>query len=123
MNYMEQVASMLGIEFQTEQFEVLEIPGDLFTIDFCGTRDQTGRQREFLTTGLLTGAYTIKKLPWIPKECEAFYKIWEEDIKGYAKCINYCKESIELMHKRGVTFYKTEEEVKAAVKELGWEVE
>jgi len=25
--------------------------------------------------------------------------------------------------KRGVTFYKTEEEVKAAVKELGWEVE
>ena len=64
----------------------------------------------------------IVKLPWKPKYGEIYYYLNGEDNRGYGLQHWTDEECDENLFKRDLV-YKTEEEVKEAVKKLGWVVE
>jgi len=64
----------------------------------------------------------ITLLPWKPQKNERYYYINASSENGYSRDTNEYTGWDKRMTKR-VTVYQTEEEVKAAVKELGWSIE
>lgn len=74
MNYMPEVARMLGVEIG-EEFDILVNETEMLThgpykitdnaiVDYVGCKTKT------LLYGLLTGEYTLQKRPWRPKDGE-----------------------------------------------------
>ena len=79
MNYMKQVAKMLGVELG-EKFDI--DVGDGFTLDGCclngyGLYDD-GLRNDSVLNGLLTGECTIKKKRWKPKDGEEYFYVDED---------------------------------------------
>ena len=82
-NYMADVAKMLGVEFD-ERFEITE-HGKTFT---CYLKPDglykllpegpgTGKTvLPYILTGVLTGEFEFKKLPWRPKTFEGYYYVY-----------------------------------------------
>ena len=89
-NYMEKVAEMLGVKLG----ERFRINGKVFWLDKDGIRSDTGGRYAGLLNCLLTGEYTIEKLPWKPKNgddyfvgtmgCSASTNSWRGDYFDYA---------------------------------------
>lgn len=80
MNYIKQVAKMLGVEVE-EEFNILDgnkcllghAPYKLTT--GCGLVDNGGDRIGTVLHAILRGEYTIQKLPWKPKVGERFYYV------------------------------------------------
>ena len=74
---------------------------------------------------VVTVTHLLKKeitlLPWKPREGEKYYYIDPSETRGYA--FEVCSQPYDKRIISRVTVYQTKEEVKAAVKELGWIVE
>ena len=74
---------------------------------------------EYTLSRLFSGFYSIEKLPFVPKDGEVFWYVKPSYADGYN--YEYGNSTIaERLLPRGVTPYRTEAEVKAKVKELGW---
>ena len=90
MNNMEKVAEMLGVKLG-ERFKV---GGGEYYIDKDGMRNDKGGRYAGILNSLLTGEYTIEKLPWKPKNgddyfvgtmgCSASINSWRGDYFDYA---------------------------------------
>lgn len=92
-NYMQDVARMLGVELG-ELFEVTELgvtykhylkPDGLYRVY---TDDQLGKEvLPYVLTGILTGKYKFKKLPWKPKNGEPYYYVsWLKSCGKWTIC-------------------------------------
>ena len=89
-NYMEKVAEMLGVKLG----ERFKINGKVFWLDKDGMRNDKGGRYAGILNSLLTGEYTIEKLPWKPKNgddyfvstmgCSASINSWRGDYFDYA---------------------------------------
>ncbi len=66
MNYMEQVAKILGVEIG-EEFEIVGQP-IYFNLTNYGLFDKNENFYSRLLVGLLSGQCNIKKIPWKPEE-------------------------------------------------------
>lgn len=89
MNYMEQIANMLGVELG-EEFKVRCQDGELsarfYIIDdglYEQCKDETPLVNSALLRDLLIGRCEIIKLPWKPKNGEAYYYIDTDDKVTY----------------------------------------
>lgn len=87
MNYMKQIAKMLGVELG-EKFKIqagkILVDEELFVITEGGIRDMDGTSRnDGILPNLLMGVFTVKKLPWKPKNGEAYYYIDTDDKVTY----------------------------------------
>lgn len=109
MNYMSEVAKMLGVELG-EYFEINKHDG-VFVLCYDGLlHTQAGVMCHELLSGLLSRKYTIKRKPWKPKIDEPYYYVDEEGYVYRGTWINDCF---------GIAFYKfgncyrTSEEAKA----------
>ena len=77
MNYMEQVAKMLGVELE-EEFECSNGFNYRFTkLGLLNVNDAYKREEIYdrVLIGILTGGFTIKRKPWKPAEGELYYFI------------------------------------------------
>lgn len=121
-NYMVEVAKMLGVEFG-ELFEVTERgvtykhylkPNGVYRVY---SDDQLGKEvLPYVLTGILTGEYEFKKLPWRPKKGDEYYypgegfnnvcrALWGNTVFGFA-------------YKEAGLIFKTYEECEAALPAL-----
>lgn len=71
MNYIPQVAKMLGVEVG-ERFTVSEFDGEFYFTSYGVYRSGFGYDDEILQS-LLAGETQIKKLPWKPKERDRYF--------------------------------------------------
>lgn len=132
MNYMSEVAKMLGVELG-EEFEII------FPNSSCRATALLNSERLYIKnhnlvnqdmwqlsalTNILNGTYTIKRKPWRPKVGEIFWHInycgetqcwrWENGVGDY---LNYYKlgncystaEEAKANHDKWVEFYKSDE--------------
>ena len=70
-NYMKKVAEMLGVKLG----ERFRINGKVFWLDKDGIRNDTGGRYAGLFSCLLTGEYTIEKLPWKPQYGDKYWVV------------------------------------------------
>lgn len=115
MNYMEQIAQMLGVEFG-EKFDILDGDGKIYDKNMKLTENgllhdgESIQSLPFLLVSILTGNMEIKKRPWKPKLREMCYYINALDEIGR---LDFEKDSPFLaMYKLG-KIYPTKEEAKA----------
>lgn len=110
MNNMEKVAEMLGVKLG----ERFKINGKVFWLDKDGMwNDKEGRCAGILNS-LLTGEYTIEKLPWKPQYSDRYWVIfmnehvvrhyWSDDHIDFAlyyagNCFE-TKEEAEAQHRK-----------------------
>ena len=90
LNYMEKVAEMLGVKLG----EKFKVNGKVFWLDKDGMRNDKGGRYAGILNSLLTGEYTIEKLPWKPQRGDVYWIVsmngkdlygrWEEHITDYA---------------------------------------
>lgn len=118
MNYMKEVAKMLGVEI-----------GERFKIDFsiynsCNSNFDYYLSREGIVLDkeghgccsndilceLLRGNYIIKRKPWKPNNNDVYYII---DEKGYSSCEQWCNDSLDLNYYKIGNCYRTAEEAEA----------
>lgn len=76
---------------------------------------------------ILTGACTIEKIPQKPKAGDDVWFIDPSVQLGYLNIRNYIKPKSSILltdffDSRGVSHFKTEEEVKEVVERLGWKI-
>lgn len=84
--------------------------------------DKDGDKTSITFGNLIIGVLTIKKIPFIPKAMELYYRVVNDVPNGYtAGCVNNIK-FIEMLVDRGIKFFRTEQEAIDEVKRLGWEV-
>lgn len=80
MNYMENIAEMLGVELN-EKFSVIDSGGGVFGTNFYFSRDGlkdgglNNKDQSGILNMLLTGRWSVRKLPWKPKITEFYYYI------------------------------------------------
>ena len=110
MNYMSEVAKMLGVELG-EEFSV-----GTFGVDYVLTNDglfYTGDNSrcDNILINVLTDRTSINRKPWMPKEYEKF---WYVDIDKHIYAEDFCCGHINsvLLYKIG-NCYKTREEAEA----------
>lgn len=123
MIYMNKVAEMLGVEID-EYFNVIGCNGKLFKgyIDYDGLKNENDCIQAKALGFIIMGAYTIEKLPWVPKPKELFYLVNEGHNRGYGAYREF-ETRLSMLVSRGVTFYKTESEAQARIKEFGWNID
>lgn len=131
-NYMVEVAKMLGVEFG-ELFEVTELgvtykhylkPNGLYRV--YPDDDQLGKEAlPYVLTGILTGGYEFKKLPWMPKEEEHYYYVgWyysqekEEFILDVLKGTFLKESALSNLNRFLQNCFKTPEEAESAKYEV-----
>lgn len=85
--------------------------GELFDID--------DDERETMLGNLITENYTVEKLPFAPRGNEKFFYVDPIESRGYDYGFTN-NDDTEMFLSRGVIPYRTEKEVIAKVKELGW---
>lgn len=83
MNYIKQVAKMLGVEVG-EKFNILDIHGNLikwapYKLTKDGLVDRDGNYTFALFGHIISGNCTIQKLPWKPEYRE---EVWHISAKG-----------------------------------------
>lgn len=109
MNYMKEVARMLGVE-PGEEFEISGMDGR-FWIDECGLLmedDKGDYDLNALMMALLTGRSKIERLPWVPK-CNEYY--WFVDPYGEVLEDVFVDDDIgSLLTAKSGRIYRTEEE-------------
>ena len=111
MNYMEQVAHMLGVELG-EEFEIKSVPGKFYINN--GGLKLSGREEMKLEATLmciLKGDDEIVKLPWKPKNGERYYYVDTDGIFSYKNFNSYIPHDLA-MYKLG-KIYRTKAEAKA----------
>lgn len=130
MNYMPEVAKMLGVELG-EIFEIQIDENKTFQFRFTESGFQcfNGKMWDEDTIAvaclnlLLVGKYTIKRKPWKPKEGESYYIVaingsigmeewWAETIDMNYYKIGNCyrtREEAEANRDKWVAFYKSDE--------------
>lgn len=119
MNYMKQIAEMLGVEFGEEfkiRFESGIVPDDLYMLtDNAIYMPNVTVSSENLLWRLLTGRCEIVKLPWKPKNGEHYYYI---DTGGEVTYETFNPSVIYdiALYKLG-KLYRTREEAKAHAEE------
>lgn len=119
MNYMENVAKMLGVELE-EEFKIkgfepiykitnygLVIKAD--SNNWCEMSGDTFLQ-------LIRGDYVIRKLPWQPKKGDRYYF----PIDGFTLtfCAIWCDSTLDYAFKEAGMIFKTEKECEAALPTL-----
>lgn len=119
MNYMKQIAKMLGVELG-EKFKIqagkILVNEELFVITEGGIRDMDGTSRnDGILPNLLMGVFTVKKFPWKPKNGEAYYYIDTDDKVTYETFDPSVVYDLAL-YKLG-KFYRTREEAEAHAEE------
>jgi len=120
MNYIPQIAEMLGVEMG-EEFDIVEGGSNpyRFTSDgLVGIGDTT---TPYAMSKLLTGEYTIQKRPWKPKEDDHYLYY---DKAGYLKpSVFYSYSTFDHYNVTYGNCFPTEREAKAnkdkALKALG----
>lgn len=119
MNYIKQVAAMLGVEIG-EEFKVrlTETPvivnSEVFVMREYGVETDDGILRVDILNGLLTGRWEIVKLPWKPRRLEGYCYI---DRDGLVRQTNWDGMLFDLaMYKLG-KIYQTHQEAEAHAEE------
>ena len=122
MNYMEQVAKMLGVEIG-HYFEICGRYGTYF-LSYDGLYQiESGCEVEKMLSNLLSGECTIKHKPWKPKHDETYYCVgasgyihlekWYGDLLDtlYYKLGNCykCKKQAEADRDKWLAFYKSDD--------------
>lgn len=123
MNYMEQVAKMLGVELG-EKFKIkmnikdisefLISENDVFYINENGIRDDRKHNRNPIFVSLLEGKASVVKIPWKPKEYEQVYFVNRNGIVG---TMPFGKSIYDLAFYKLGKFYRTEAEAEAHAEE------
>lgn len=132
MNYMKQIAEMLGVELDEEFYlEIVEY-GCYFLDDRSNKAtfklSLSGIMTNYHCDGwesadeclvsLLKGAYTIVKKPWKPEECDTVYYVSPNKTIGnvcFDQESGFCVMLVVLGN-----FFKTEEEITPEVLEETW---
>lgn len=89
MNYMKQIAEMLGVEMG-EEFKVRStkciqnVNSEIFVFTKVGMTTDDGITRNDILIDLLLGAFEIVKLPWKPKDGDYYW--YHEYDEGCALC-------------------------------------
>lgn len=118
MNYMKQIAEMLGVEIG-ERFKIKELD----FVSYIGTDgffteldDDTVSQDDARLVKLITGEWKMEKLPWKPKNGDHYW--YHEYDMGCALCrITWSDSSYDLaLYKLG-KLYRTKAEAKARAEE------
>ena len=122
MNYMKQVAEMLGVELG-EEFNINELKYNPHKFENEGMMDCEGCMLNETLRRVIIGELTIEKLPWVPKEYGEYYRLDIEVRKGYTYGGCAHVEDVNMMKSRGMEYYKTEAEAQERVKELGWNID
>ena len=109
MNYMSEVAKMLGVEIG-EYFEINKKDG-VFVLCYDGLfQTQSGIMCHELLSGLLSRKYTIKRKPWKPKEGELYYFVsMNEDVRSDTSD----NVTVDMLLYKIGNCYKTKEEAEA----------
>lgn len=118
MNYMEQIAKMLGVELG-EEFEVVSgIMVATYKFTEMGLYDFAGRQARGILDDLLNGTYKIKRKTWKPNKQERYFVPTPAGFElfyiQYYQDLEHEKDWIE----KGLVFRTKEEAVEAAKKML-----
>ena len=109
MNYMEQVAKMLGVELG-QYFEVYRCDG-LYTFTYSGLYDvQSGFATEKVLNNLLSGEYKIKHKPWKPKYGDIYYAVGKT---GHACSEQWYGDILDTLYYKVGNCYKTYEDAAA----------
>lgn len=117
-NYMQDVAQMLGVEFEQE-FKLTGYSGT-FMLTNKGMMwlapDKRRSSEVFALEGLLTGRNELVKLPWQPKKGEVYCRPEDgfEDV-GFD---NWGNHPIDFALKEAGMVFRTAEECEAALPEL-----
>lgn len=122
MNYMAEVAKMLGVELG-EKFKIKGYSAT-YILDEDGLFDQPDGMNNFMhLTCLLTGEFEVVRIPWTPCDNEKFYvvlsdgdvrhKYWDDcaTCKNYYKLGNCysTKEEAETNRDKWLSFYASDE--------------
>ena len=123
MNYMEQVAKMLGVELG-EKFRI-NFKDDHLNISGRDTSDHeyffSNEGVEVITPGyacissdvlfkLIRGEWEIKRKPWRPKNDDLYYLVEET---GLVSCEVWCNDSIDINYYKLGNCYRTKKEAEA----------
>lgn len=135
MNYMKQIAQMLGVELD-EEFYLEDVTDGGYYITYDNDKpvfklSNSGMLRKDKHTvsswidvthnylpGLFTGRYTIVKKPWKPKENEEYY--WVDLKRRVVKGNFNCDYTWDVMRYQLGNCFQTEEEITPEVLEETW---
>ena len=134
MNYMNQIAQMLGVELEEEFYLEDVTDGYYFSDDnfkkVTFRLSDTGMFRKDKNTetgwkdltcylmAILTGRYTIVKKPWKPKKDEKYYyvSLFKEIVQTY-----FCEDHNDVMRYQLGNYFRTKEEITPEVLEETWQ--
>lgn len=114
MNYMKQVAEMLGVELN-ERFKLEDCydhkitEGGLYFVNNIGIWEQSGLLQE-----ILKGKYTIIKKPWKPKKNEWYFFC---ESNGNINRTNWVDDVVDFYFFNAGNCFKTKEEITPEIKE------
>lgn len=120
MNYMPEVAKMLGVELG-EEFKISNVNYVLADDGLINLNNNTNAVTTL--TNILTGTYTIERKPWKPNKYEAYFLIDEDGLVSYDEWmststdLNYYKlgncyrsqEEAEKNKQKWIDFYSSDE--------------
>ena len=118
MNHMEEVARMLGVELGDifkiygERFKVVD---EVFHINEKGLIDGDGRTWSGVLIRLITGEYTLKKIPWKPKNGDRYFAVMTD---RETDCNRWGDDCIDFSFYFAGNCFKTEEEALAHAPEV-----
>lgn len=127
MNYMEQVAQMLGVELG-EEFKIKdpkngEIYNVVFKFDNSGlVRREPKPKRVWIPDSgalhqLIIGGFEVVKKPWKPKKDEKYYYV--SLLKGIVQTY-FCEDHNDIMRYVLGNYFQTKEEITPEVLEETW---
>ena len=122
MNYMAEVAKLLGVEI-CEEFEIKGYPSRYMFINDGMINVESGFVCDGTLWKLLTGEATIKRQPWKPAVDERYYSVAENGLPEENICVwdhidivlyklGNCyrtREEAEANRDKWVTFYESDE--------------
>ena len=85
--------------------------------------DKDGDETSVTFGKLVIGVLTIKKVPFVPKARELYYRVVNDIPNGYTSGWVYNIKFIEMLVDRGIKFFRTEQEAIDEVRRLGWRYE
>ena len=133
MNYMKQIAKMLGVELE-EEFYLESIEYGCYFLDdrskkatfklslsgmMTNYHNDEWKSADECLVSLLEGAYTIVKKPWKPKENEEYY--WVDLKRRVVKGNFNCGYTWDVMRYQLGNCFHTKEEITPEVLEETWQ--
>lgn len=118
MNYMEQVANMLGVKLG-EKFKLKDKCGEVspnkyYLSDAGLINEDTAWESGTRFTNILTGALTIVKKPFKPKMGEVYFCVCED---GEVRKFRWCGCTFDYLLFNSGNCFRTEEEITEETKE------